>query len=179
MVPTIVDDLYEDHRALLDYLLDRQQPSYYSTVDEHFRKMLVLSASSFFEESLKGILRAFVSRHSSSNKLVLQFVENKAISRQYHTFFDWESGNANRFFSLFGREFSAFMKGAVSADNALDVSIRAFLELGTLRNQMVHMNFAQFAMEKTAEEIYGLYVRARLFLEVLPDKLEEHVNDGS
>lgn len=59
----------------------------------------------------------------------------------------------------------------VKDDPQLQSSIRAFLELGNLRNQLVHENFAVFPLEKTSGEIYQLYQVALFFVEIFPNKL--------
>ena len=50
---------------------------------------------------------------SNKNELLVSFVNNKAISRQYHTYFSWKDTNANSFFGLFGDIFSNFIKQEV------------------------------------------------------------------
>ena len=68
------------------------------------------------------------------------------------------------------------MIGIVKASAALDEAIRAFLELGQMRNELVHENFATFALEKTSEEIYALYSKAVPFVEAFPLHLREFSN---
>ena len=49
--------------------------------------------------------------------------------------------------------------------------MKAFLEIGNLRNQLVHENYADFRLDKTVDEIYGLYRTALYFLRVFPDAI--------
>jgi RiboL-PSP-HEPN len=100
-------------------------------------------------------------------------VKNKALARQYHTFFNWDARNANSFFGLFGGDFKDFMTAKVEDDSTLEAGIKAFLQLGDSRNELVHENFATFALDKTAEEIYELYKKALRFVEVFPMTLSE------
>jgi hypothetical protein len=65
------------------------------------------------------------------------------------------------------------MESEIKNDAQLREAIRAFIELGRTRNQLVHQNFAIFPLEKTAEEIYNLYKNALLFVEGFPSKLRE------
>jgi methionyl-tRNA synthetase len=99
---------------------------------------------------------------------VENFVRNKAIARQYHTWFTWDARNANNFFGLFGAQFKAIMTQRVTASEELQSSVKAFLELGAERNRLVHENFATFQMEKTLQEIYALYNLANKFVDALP-----------
>lgn len=66
------------------------------------------------------------------------------------------------------------MKEAVRNSGELDDAIKAFLEIGQLRNQLAHQNFAVFAMENTSEEIYLLYQSAGRFVEQFPARLGAH-----
>ncbi len=56
---------------------------------------------------------------------------------------------------------------------AVDLSeaVAAFLELGDLRNLLVHENFAAYLLEKTSEEIYKLYRQALRFVGYIEGKL--------
>jgi hypothetical protein len=55
----------------------------------------------------------FVRERASGSILLENFVRNKAISRQYHTWFRWEDNNANYFFGLFGTDFRIEMSKRV------------------------------------------------------------------
>ncbi|NJP06468.1 MAG: hypothetical protein HC837_13000 [Chloroflexaceae bacterium] len=159
---TIIDTLYEEHRLLIAYLSDHGEISLQISADNYFRKTLLLSMASYFEERIKAAIVDFAEEQARQPGPLIDFLRNKAIERQYHTFFSWRDTNANSFFGLFGRDFKNFMRAQVKADPALDDSIKAFLEVGNSRNELVHQNFATFPLNKTADEIYGLYRQAML-----------------
>jgi hypothetical protein len=46
--------------------------------------------------------------------------------------------------------------------------VRAFLEVGSERNKLLHQDYATFPLEKTLEEIYAPYRSALDFVECLP-----------
>lgn len=174
MADTIVDRLYSEFQQLVEHLNKAVEPSLCSTAEDNFSKSLLLAAASYFEDRLSADLMSFVDEASNKNKLVGEFVRTRAISRQYFQLFDWESRNANKFFSCFGSSFSTFMKAEVKSDENLAGSIKAFIEIGLERNRLVHQNFGTFTLEKTAEEIFALYKNAVGFLDVIPNKLREH-----
>ena len=116
----------------------------------------------------------FVEQVTSKDHLIKWFVQNKAVSRQYHTWFDWEKKNANKFFGLFGDSFKNHISEKVRTNNDLELSIQAFLEIGHERNRLVHSDFGSFSLEKTSEEIYTLYSKAKRFVEWLPDQLNNY-----
>jgi hypothetical protein len=171
---TIVDHLYADNLTLLAYLNKSGEISLASTVNESFPKALVLSAASYFESFIQDAIVRVVAECTGPANALLEFVKNKAIERQYHTYFQWDRSNANSFFGLFGSEFRDFMVAQVKASPQLASSIAAFLELGNIRNQLVHQNFAVFPLQKTAEEIFGLYETALLFVQAFPEQLEQY-----
>ncbi len=175
MPGTVIDGFYDETRQILEYLDEQNQVSMRASLVRDFQKALVLAAASFFEDQFKRMITDFVERHTNRNQLIVSLVRNKAIERQYHTFFDWDKRNANRFYAVFGKDFRDYMSEEVAKDEELDSAVKAFLEIGALRNQLVHQNFVMFNIEKTVEELYELYTAAERFLTLFSDKLEEHL----
>lgn len=171
----LLDSLMEEHKSLLDHLL-ATEPSMAIVMEGTLAKVLLLAAASEVEFEFQQLLIRYYQSLVGERAIALEFVRNKAISRQYHTYFQWEESNANQFFGLFGAEFKATAKARVAADPELDTSIRGFLELGALRNQLVHQNYATVRLPKTADEIFSLYVSACDFLRLLPDLLISFVS---
>ena len=67
------------------------------------------------------------------------------------------------------------MVGRVREDKYLEDSVKAFLEIGNLRNQMVHGNYADFQLNKTVEEVYKLYQDATNFVDSLPAAIRDFI----
>jgi RiboL-PSP-HEPN len=134
MAGTIVDALYQSNRGVTEYLHAAGEISLSSTVDESFRKVLLLAAASYFEHMIKEVLLEFVTERAGADEAIVSLVRTKAVERQYHTYFRWDIRNANTFFAMFGEKFSSHMKSLVASDPKLKDSIEAFLELGELRN---------------------------------------------
>ncbi|MEH2126139.1 HEPN domain-containing protein [Nostoc sp.] len=170
---TGVDRLYKEFKTLIEYIEQGNEISLRNTVDENFRKALLLSAASYFEHRITNDILEYMGEISNKNELLVSFVNNKAISRQYHTYFSWKDTNANSFFGLFGDIFSNFIKQEVRNSEQLSSSIKAFLEIGRERNRLVHQDFGTFSLEKTSDEIYLLYKDALVFVNALPDKLRQ------
>jgi hypothetical protein len=170
-MPTPVDRLHDEFEDLVSHL--QGEPSQRSTADDGFRKLLLMSAASFFESTLTEYIEQFSMEASNSSSLIAGIIKTKAISRQYHTWFDWKGNNANQFYSLFGKDFLAFMKKKHVTETWLDASVQAFMELGRSRNLLVHENFASFSLEKTASELFASYKTALRFVEAIPEFLRE------
>lgn len=177
---TPVDILNEEYKSIALYLSDNGQPSLSSDVNKYFKKVIVLSAASYFEHSILAVLIDFVTKETNNNHKAINFFKKKAISMQYHTFFTWgekdnpnkPGNNANTFFSLFGEEFKSEVQNDIRGDAGLESSIKAFLEIGHLRNILVHSNFAAYNLDnKTTDEIYELYVKGFAFLQYIEKKL--------
>ncbi|MCH9012708.1 MAG: hypothetical protein IIA68_06575 [Proteobacteria bacterium] len=173
MGPTVVDRLQSEFSGLISVLDEAGEISLKSTADDNLRKALLLATTSYFEHRMTDAVLSFVSHITNGHVLITSFVRNKAISRQYHTWFNWDKKNANSFFGLFGIDFREFMKEKIKNDDELEVSIQAFLELGNDRNRLVHQNFGSFSLEKTSDEIYAQYQKAMKFIDAFPGALRE------
>ncbi len=171
-VSTPVDRLYGESSSIIT-ALGGNEPSLVAAAGDSFRKTLVLASASYFEHRVSRCVVDFVHERSAGDALVVGIVKNKAVSRQYHTWFDWQKTNANAFFGLFGIEFKQAMEESVKESDELRNSIRAFLEIGNIRNTMVHQDFASFALDKTLDEIYVLYEQALFFVDGLPSFLRK------
>ena len=174
MATTIVDRLYGDFNAVVD-CLGEAEISLRSTAQDNFRKALLLAAASYFEKRVKEQIVDLVAQFTGNFELVTEFVRNKAMERQYHTYFGWTGRNANSFYGLFGEGFKKYMTDIVQANDEYKASVVAFLELGNERNRLVHMDFGEIPRGKTAEEIYGLYKTATTFVESLSGHFATYV----
>jgi len=176
-----VESISKEYEGIVDFLKEQKQPSLQSDVNKHFTKILVLSAASYFEHQIQEILIEFVSVTSNKDLRVTNFLKKKAIGQQYHTFFNWGEKNnprkpgktANSFFALFGEDFKKELSEEIKNNEDLDKSIKAFLEIGHLRNLLVHSNFAAYSLDfKTSDEIFVLYQKAMNFVKFVEEKLK-------
>ena len=168
----MVGQLMQEHNALVA-LLPESEISLRLSADAAFRKTLLLSAASYFEVSMsETIINAFSEATNHSEALV-EFVRVMAVDRRYHGWFNWDVKNANRFFGAFGSGFRTFMEDRIKGSSTLEESIKAFMEMGSLRNQLVHQNFASFPLDKTVAEIFDMYQKALGFIDAFPDDIGE------
>ncbi len=176
MTSTIVDQLYIEYLRLVTFLDENKEPSLRISVNETFRKALLLSAASYFELKVTQSIIDFCNEQSSNNSILTEFVKNKALKRQYHTLFDWDKNNANHFLALFGNDFKDLIVESIKANDKLDIAVKAFLEIGRERNCLVHQDYGSFTMEKTAEEIFKMYQDALYFVEYMPEMFRVLIN---
>ena len=167
----LIDSLYSANQGLVQYLTANSEITHLQVAEDSFRKTLVLAAASLFEEWITEIITIYIHKRSAGDSGVVSFVKRKAIEGQYFRWFTWDAKNCNAFFNQFGDEFGGEMKSEVAADEQLKGAALRFLELGHLRNCMVHQNFAAFTFDKTADEVYQLYKDARVFVEYLSKKM--------
>lgn len=186
-----VEQLKKEYDSLVEYLNSTQQPSLISDLNKNFRKVLLLSAGSYFEHEVTTLLSNFVRSKSNNDDRIINFLEKQAISQKYHTLFSWGEKdkpdkpvkNANTFFKLFGDTFKTQVEldlKVVTGDSPETIelkkgrndSIEAFIEIGHLRNILVHSNFAAYNYDqKTTDEIFNLFKKALPFLEFISQKL--------
>ena len=170
-----VEELWSDHASLVDYLQANRQIQLLSRVHDSFRKTLIIAAASYFEVQLTEIIVGLYDEADQSTGVLSEFVRRKAIGRSFSSLFSWDSPNANYFYNLFGPNFAESMKRKVQQDRELADSVGAFLEIGYLRNELVHKNYADFQLNKTLEEIYECYQKATYFLTTFPAVVRDFV----
>ncbi|MPQ27118.1 HEPN domain-containing protein [Bacillus paralicheniformis] len=164
MQETVVDKLYEDNKSLLKFLEENSEISFQQDMDNKLKKILIVCSASYFEKEITDLLKKYFILKTGENNEIVSFLSNKAINRQYHTYFDWNGNNINKFLGLFGEKFKQQSLEEIQKKE-LTPAIKAFLTLGELRNQLVHNNMATHYIEQTNEEVYDLYKQAlRLIL---------------
>jgi len=163
---TPVDILYTEYSSIVGYLNENSQPSLASDVNKYFKKVIILSAASYFEYRIQEILVDFIINKTNNHIPALNFFKKKAIGMQYHTYFSWgeknnpdkPGKNANAFFALFGDEFKKQVEEKLNQSQELTIAMKAFLEVGHLRNILVHSNFAAYDLDnKTTDDVVDLY----------------------
>ncbi|WP_407572252.1 HEPN domain-containing protein [Deinococcus altitudinis] len=161
---TIIDKIFQDYKDVSEYLETNGQISLLSIAEDTFRKALLLSSASYFENVLQEIISRLATEKSNSDSMIMAIIKQKVVSRQYHTWFDWKRPSAGTFFAMLGDEYKNFMVIELKSDVVLKDCLDSFLEIGSVRNLLVHENFAQFPLQKTMDELYELYQKAMGFI---------------
>ena len=163
---------FERQSELIRHLLEVKELSLAQDAEQMLQKNLALAAASYFEQHICEILLSFVDSKSGGCVELRSLIESTAIKRHYHTMFDWEKKNVNKFLSLFGSEFKEKISAEIAADGALTKASKDFLEIGNLRNCIVHQNYAAYITDKSAEEIFELFKNAVGFVTYLKNTLK-------
>lgn len=163
-------DMFSSYKQNVDLLMLHKEFSFAMEYKSQQAKVVILASASYFESRLVSIV--LKSLNSNNCQLTDNFIAKKALARQYHALFSWESKNANHFFSLFGDKFKSFMLNKTT-DNILRSEIESFLEIGNLRNKLAHNNYAVFTLDLTVEEIENKHLSAARFVEKIPDFFNE------
>lgn len=177
---TPIDILYTEYLSVVGYLNENSQPSLSSDVNKYFKKVIVLSAASYFEHRIKEVLVEFIVKETNNHIPALNFFKKKAIGMEYHTYFTWgekdnpdkPGKNANSFFALFGNEFKKQVEERLRQSPDLTVAMKSFLEVGHLRNILVHSNFAAYNFDnKTTDDVVDLYKNGIPFVAFIEELL--------
>jgi hypothetical protein len=171
-----VEGLFIQFSAALEALRERGDLSLVSSADDTFRKSLLLTAASWFEYLITETITRTAAEASTNCVPIVNFLRNKGVHRQFHTYFDWESKNGAKFFGLFGPAFAREMKDLAEADPGYRAALEAFLEIGGERNRMVHENFGVYNLDKTTLEVFELYRIAAAFPTRFATELRKHAN---
>jgi hypothetical protein len=175
----IIKVLHTEMTDVLKYLAS--QPSMQSNLEKYLPKVYALAMASYFEKQLQDIIMQYVSRKSGGSSSLESFVRKRAITLQYHTYFDWgkkdqigqPGKNANAFFAMFGDDVKEKIQAEVREDASLDKAVQSFLEIGHIRNILVHSNFAAFNfVSKTTDELFTLFEEAERFVEYVRSKFD-------
>lgn len=152
-----VEDFYARHQTMYEHLVGARELSFAADFSETFTRSLVLAIASYFEHDITEILTEVPQRRANRDTVITSMIVRQVVSRKYHTYFDWERLKPGPFWALLGDDFKAQATQALKADENLDRAVQAFLELGQLRNKLVHQNYVQFTVEKTPEELIGQF----------------------
>jgi len=164
----LIPALYEENCALLKFIDKSVQPSLYNDAENKLKKGLIMSIASHFENRILTIIRDYVARAAKADMIIVSLVEQKALTHQYFTYFEWSkpvAGSINNFLRLFGAKFLDKFKLNIIEDPKLKEAVEAFLSLGGMRNGLAHKNYALYPIDKTSEEIYALYLNAKYFVD--------------
>lgn len=162
-----IERQYQDSQELYNYLLSKGEISFATYIDSVYKKVLVLSAASYFESKVSELISKYATKVSGSDKRIVNLIESKVIERQYHTLFDWKANNTNAFWKLFGEATKDSVRQRINSDDTLKTAEQSFIELGRQRNLLVHENFAEFDVNITVEEIYKKYRAACGFIALI------------
>jgi uncharacterized protein YozE (UPF0346 family) len=166
MQSSFIETLKTDFDDISSYLQSNNQYSLAISINNNYRKNLILSVASYFETEITSIILDYVRICTKDDEMLISFVETKALARQYHTLFDWDAKNCNKFFKWFGESAKETMRSNIEK-NKLDQSELDFIAIGSQRNQLVHRNFAEAVINDTFDDIYRRYVSACSFIELL------------
>jgi hypothetical protein len=162
-----VTTFFNRQNELISSLLTHGELSLAQDATQMLQKNLPLAAASFFEKHICEVILDYTKEKSNNCVELVAFVEKKAINRQYHTMFDWEKNNVNKFLSLFGDEFKGRVEREINNDNIIKNAAKNFLEIGYLRNCIIHQNYATYSADKSAREIFELFESAKFFVEYI------------
>jgi hypothetical protein len=167
MISARIKDQYQDEKDLFQYLMEHGEVTFATYIQDVYKKVLLLSAASFFEAKISDILLRFAKTAAKDDFRVVSLIEKKIIERQYHTFFNWDGNNTNTFWSLFGEEFKTSVRKRIDKSDNCKQAELDFLDLGRRRNLLVHKNFSEFDIDITIDDIYRKYESAGVFVELI------------
>lgn len=162
-----IEQQYRDEQELHQYLMEKGEVSFATYIDDVYKKVLLLSAASFFETEISNAVINFAKNTSKNDDRIAVIVEKKVISRQYHTLFSWDSKNTNVFWALFGDDTQKKVRNEIENKLELRQSELDFLDLGKRRNILVHENYSEHDVNITIDEIYNKYASACGFIDLV------------
>lgn len=165
-----IEAFYAAQSSVKQLLLDAEEISLANDLENLLAKTLVVATASYFEDFLTEFILSHIRKHSSDPS-VPEFCRTSAIQQRYHTWFDWNVSNANKFFSLFGEAIRNKAANSLRVNGDLVDAVAAFMFLGSQRNLIVHRNMLAYTLPDTSDQIIGKARQALIFINFLTDDL--------
>jgi hypothetical protein len=172
-VDPLIASIIEEHAQLSAILSGPEHLSIGQSLNRHFQRVLVVSAASLFEDKVKAAILTAVASAASNDERFVTLVRVKAVERQFHTLFDWEKDETgtNKFWAAFGGVLKKDSLEKQKKDPMLSNAAASFIQIGRLRNELVHGNFATQFIESTIDELKVKISAAELFVEFIKKQL--------
>lgn len=166
-----IEELYESLKDQELRILREIEIADLQALQRVWVKYLILAASSYFEAEIKAHITEFVSHVSNKNASVLKIIKKQLLARHYHTIIDWkEETKLSSFCNFFSIDINKCADSEVRI--RLEAEFTEFLNLGILRNDLIHKDLITFNVELTIEDVYKKYKSANGFVRYFPKMLE-------
>lgn len=164
-----IQKYYDDQIYIAEKLKDVGEISASISIRDILTRFLVIASASYFEDTLRTAVTKFAETNSK-NSMLWDFCRNTGIDRQYHTWFDWKSSNASKFFSIFGDNNKTKMNSLIK-ERELDDAVKQFILLGAVRNHIAHNNILNVNIQSTPEETFVNVKLAAKFVELVINEM--------
>ena len=168
-----IHEAYNTQRRIIDLLSAHNEPSLAAEHAAIASKMLLLASASYFEHQIGSLIGEFTARVSRLDKRLISLIKSRVIERQYHSYFQWNANNINSFLAMFGPDFKAECGAEIEASDDVAAAVKAFIEIGRIRNGIVHSNLLAAALDITVDEVIIKHDAAMGVITLLRRKLAE------
>lgn len=139
-------------------------PSALTALNRVYPKHILIAAASSLEDHVKvRLLPELFERYG--NVEIREFLSASVLKRGYHGLFEWSNDSASKLFSAFGAEAKARFKERTRTDPIFDDGQRSFMQLGRLRNELVHNDYVSRSITVTPGDVHIMYKKSLGFLE--------------
>lgn len=166
-----LDSFFAERFEISEALTRDGELSLVNTFNTDLPRIFVVAAASHFEKTVSQDISAFFAEKTHQHEEIMQFMDRRALFRNYHSLFDWDTKKPNKFFSLFGGNCKDHYTEQVAQNDWLGPAAQDFLELGQARNLLVHGDFSTHSPTLTAEEVRTKFASAQHFTEAIPSIL--------
>lgn len=150
---------------------DKMSPSAAIDAASLINKALIISCASYLEYQICAIIEDYYKVKTNNCEQSVLFVKNKAISRQYHTYFNWDAANISTFAGMFGPRFKQRINQLSDASEDFNIEAVAFIRIGKTRNMLAHNNFYFYTESYTTRELRVDFLNAIKLIERIRSEL--------
>jgi hypothetical protein len=165
-----IEDYYASQKEALRYLVSQNEISLANGIEGTLAKTLIIATASFFEDFLTQVVIDHI-QDNAKDRTVVEFCKIGAIEQKYHTWFEWKTATATKFFRLFGEPVKAKAADRLRVDPELVDAVTSFMFLGSQRNLIVHRNMLAYTLSDTSDEVIEKSRRALKFVNYVADEL--------
>lgn len=162
-----VDLVFTEYTELIE-AVGTKSPSTLTALNRVYPKHILIAAASSLEEQVKvQILPDLFERYG--NSAIREFIATNVLKRGYHSLFDWNANTASKLFSAFGSEAKDRSKEYSRMNSTFSEGQQAFMQLGRLRNELVHNDYASRSVSVTPDDVHDMYLKAREFINLIEE----------
>lgn len=167
--PQPIEELLRQQREIVAQLRSQGLPDLPLAADDMLRKFFVMACGSYFEDWISAELARL--GREAGGAVLGAFIEGR-LKRQYHTLFEWEGRNVNKFLTLFGPVVKSDLQAKINGDAILKQGMGYFIDIGHRRNELAHSNIAFESFNLTLDELEDRFRQAHRFVTFLLTELE-------
>lgn len=142
---------------------------------QEYTKVFVIFCANSFEKIITSYLPQLLRIENCPVKN--KFFNTMFFDRKYHTLFDWNGNNANSFIGLFSTEVKTKLSNLRDTNSEFKECEKAFLNLGRLRNMIVHNGIINYSFQNKIDDVYHMFEQSLEFISIVFKEIDSFIKN--